>query len=221
MDARSLPIFPLPLVLFPGVVLPLHIFEPRYRRMLEDALAGDRRFGIVFLPEHTAERELPAGHVGTMAEIQTAERLPDGRSTIIVRGVERFALRRWMASPSPYHVAEVEPYADLAADEAPLRGVAARVKEQFERVARAARCLSDDEGPAPSFPDDPALLAFRIAAVIDLDLPARQRLLVSRSPGERLREIEALLVRAVEPLERRAEVHERAKRNGHGPTNAA
>src|SRR5919108_2802881 len=110
--ALRLPIFPLAVVLFPGTPLPLHIFEPRYRRMLADCLAGDRRFGLIFLPEATAERELPPGHVGCVAYIEKAESLPDGRSNIAVSGQERFALGRFVDSPLPYHLAEVAEYLD-------------------------------------------------------------------------------------------------------------
>jgi len=87
----------------------------------------------------------------------------------------------------------------------------------FARVGAAARALADDPDALPSLPDDPTMLAFAIAALIDMDAPARQRLLASRSAGDRLRQIESLLAPAVESLELRAVVHDRAKSNGHGP----
>ncbi len=218
---RRLPLFPLPLVLFPGAPLPLHIFEPRYRVMLADCLEGDREFGIVFRPDGVAERDLPAGHVGCIALVESTELLPDGRSNVLVRGGERFTLDRYVESPRPYHVAEASTYVD--ADEPPLTLApgAARVRELFERVGTAARTLADDPDALPALPDDAALLAFAVAALIDMDAPARQRLLASRSPGERLRDIELLLSPAVDSLERRATVHVRAKSNGHGPHPSA
>jgi hypothetical protein len=114
-------------------------------------------------------------------------------------------------------VAETTAYDD--ADEPPLTLApsAERVRELFLRVGTAARTLTDDPDALPVLPDDPALLAFAVAALIEMEGAARQRLLASRSPGDRLRDIEMLLSPAVDSLERRATVHVRAKSNGHGP----
>src|SRR5580765_5377799 len=91
-----LPLFPLPnVVLFPNVFLPLHIFEPRYREMVADAIAGDRVIGIVLLRsgwEHDYEGRPPVYSVGCNGVITHFERLADGRYNIILRGVERFRI---------------------------------------------------------------------------------------------------------------------------------
>jgi uncharacterized protein len=90
----SLPLFPLPnVVLFPGVYLPLHIFEPRYREMVRDALGDDRIIGMTLLrPGFEAEYEgrPPIYHIGCAGLITHAESLPDGRFNIILQGLERF-----------------------------------------------------------------------------------------------------------------------------------
>lgn len=224
MVARTLPLFPLPVVLFPGVALPLHIFEPRYRRLLADCLDDDRRFGLVYLPESTPERELPRGQVGCVARIESVEPLPDGRSNIVVAGEERFALERFVDDPRPYHVAEVRDYADLPEADQALASLADQVRDRFTRVAASARTLSDDRTPLPALPPGPALLAFRIAALIDTPLTVRYHLLASRSPAGRLREIDRLLSSVEGSLQRRAEMHERARGNGRatgGPPPAA
>src|SRR5204862_871867 len=108
--ARELPIFPLPLVLCPGVPHPLHIFEPRYRQLLADCLAGDRRFGIAYVTA-TADPEAAAephpGDVGCVAHIQSARELPDGRSDILTEGERRFVLLEWCASDRLYRRARV------------------------------------------------------------------------------------------------------------------
>ena len=212
-----LPLFPLPLVLFPGAPLPLHIFEPRYRQMLADCLDGDSRFGIVFRPEGIEETDLEAGRVGCVAEVDDAHTLPDGRSNIVVHGVRRFALRRFVDSPAPYHVAEVAEYEDLPEDVSTLDPIASRVRELFARVGRAARTLADDHDPLPSLPDDADSLSFGIAALIDIEPSHRQEILASRLASDRLRSIERLLAGAVDSLESRARVHGRAKSNGRGP----
>ncbi len=216
-----MPLFPLPLVLLPGARLPLHIFEPRYRQMLGDIFAEGRarEFGIMFRPDGVAERDIPAGHVGCVAHVDRMEGLPDGRANIFVTGARRFRLERFVLTDRLYHVGEVTTYDDAAEPAADLMPAADRLRELFQRVGTAARALADDADALPALPEDPKLLAFAIAAVIDMDAPARQRLLSSRSPAERLRELDGLLAPAVESLEHRAVVHARAKSNGHGPSS--
>jgi Lon protease-like protein len=215
--ASTLPIFPLPLVLFPGVTIPLHIFEPRYRRMLADCLERDRRFGIIFLAEGTSEESLGGGSdVGCVAHVLTNELLPDGRSNITVAGRERFTLRAIVPSPLPYHVGMIVPHEDTPESADALEPLATQVRERFERIARAARAISDDADALPPLPDDPAMLAFHVASFIDLNPEERQRLLASTSARDRLRSVDRVLAPAVDPMERNAVTHTRAKTNGHG-----
>jgi len=107
----AIPIFPLPnVVLFPNVFLPLHIFEPRYRDMVADALAGDRIIGIVLLrpgwePEY--EGRPPVYGVGCAGVVTNAERLPDGRYNIVLQGLEKFRIVDEDASKT-YRIAQVE-----------------------------------------------------------------------------------------------------------------
>jgi Lon protease-like protein len=215
---RLLPLFPLPLVLFPGAPLPLHIFEPRYRRLLADAMHGTREFGIIFKPEDTTEDAIESGSVGCVARIAQSEMLPDGRSNIIVHGLQRFTFHRFVVSDAPYWVGEVSEYEDRAEGAAPLEEDVERVCALFRRVGSAARVIADDTDPLPELPADPALVSFAIAGYVDLDPAHRQRLLASRSPRERLTEVESLLERALQPIEAHAAAHRRASSNGHGPT---
>lgn len=107
-----LPLFPLPtVVLFPNVFLPLHIFEPRYREMVADAIASDRLVGMVLLRpgwEHDYEGRPPVYEIGCSGLITHFERLPDGRYNIILRGVERFRIAQEEHERS-YRRAVVEP----------------------------------------------------------------------------------------------------------------
>ena len=216
MSVYLLPLFPLPLVLFPSAPLSLHIFEPRYRQMLSDCAAGDSRFGIMYRPEHIAENELEVGRVGCVAEVDDTRTLPDGRSNIVVHGVRRFSLHRFVVSPAPYYVAEVADYDDIAEDAELLAPVAARVRSLFDRVWRAARMLSDEYDAPPPLPEEPDALSFAIAALIDIEVPQRQELLTSQSASARLITIDQALAGAVDSLEARAKVHGRAKSNGRG-----
>jgi Lon protease-like protein len=110
-----LPIFPLPnVVLFPNVFLPLHIFEPRYREMVADALASDRLIGMVLLRrgwERNYEGQPPIYDIGCSGVITHAERLDDGRYNLVLRGVERFRIREEDTSLS-YRRAAIEPLAE-------------------------------------------------------------------------------------------------------------
>lgn len=214
---RTLPLFPLPVVLFPGVARPLHVFEPRYRRLLADCLQGDRRFGLPFCVDGDGERDLPAGHVGCVASIESAEPLPDGRSNIVISGQERFALVRYVDAGTPYLVGEVVAYPDLPEPPAELEAAAAHVRSVFARVVRAARTIADNRTPVPTLPNDPALVAYHIASVIDMPLAARQELLGLRSAIARLAEITRVLDRVIGAIEQGATQHTLARGNGHGP----
>jgi ATP-dependent Lon protease len=213
---EHLPLFPLPLVLFPGTALPLHIFEPRYRQLLADCLDGDRRFGIARLPEGMAEVELPPGTIGCVAEVVDTEALPDGRSNIVVRGAERFAFVSLVSSSRPYHICSAEVVEDEFEIGAELDALVAHVRDVFQRVARAARTLADDPDPLPELPDDAASLSFAIAAMIDIGLDERQELLASRSPLQRLRHLDRVLSAALSAIVTRAQIHTLAKTNGRG-----
>jgi uncharacterized protein len=107
-----LPIFPLPnVVLFPQVFLPLRIFEPRYRSMVADALAGDRMIGMALLRpgwEATYEERPPIYKIGCSGVISHCEKLPDGRYNIVLRGLERFEIER-EDHARPYRRAEIRP----------------------------------------------------------------------------------------------------------------
>src|SRR5436190_5055518 len=96
---RELPIFPLPVVLFPGMPMPLHIFEERYRKMLTDIRAGNNLFGLSYFDAADADRELPpAGHIGCVAEVAETQALPDGRSNILAVGVVRYEIESYVES---------------------------------------------------------------------------------------------------------------------------
>ena len=120
----SLPIFPLPtVVLFPNVFLPLHIFEPRYRQMVADALAGDRIIGMVLLEpgyENEYEGAPPVYPTGCSGLITHVERLPDGRFNIILKGIEKFRIEREQPPTEIvlYREAQVGPLSEtLSADD--------------------------------------------------------------------------------------------------------
>src|SRR5580765_1960322 len=108
-----LPIFPLPLVMLPNELLPLHIFEDRYRQMLKDVEQEGNFFGVtLFEPQGSFIEKPPTKTVGCVAEIREAETLPDGRSNILTLGVVRYRLVDYVDTGEPYLVANVEFFED-------------------------------------------------------------------------------------------------------------
>lgn len=210
----TIPIFPLPnAVLFPNVFLPLHIFEPRYRRMLADCLAGDRRFGIT--PTGKDDRMPDPGTVGCIAEIRVNQELPDGRSNIIVFGGERFVLTGSVADATPYFVAMVQTFEDEP-DTEPQDESPARLREAFTGYYALLRQLNDVEPEDPTLPDDALGLSFHVAAAIDCDPGVKQRLLVERSTARRVQALLMLIPILTAGVESSLRVHRRAHTNGRG-----
>lgn len=215
---NELPLFPLPLVLFPGVPLPLHIFEDRYRQMFADVSVSNKLFGLSYFDINTATNTRPpVGHVGCAAEIVESQPLPDGRFNVLTVGLIRYRVVEYVEAGEPYLVGRVEFFEDHAEDEELLLDHARHVAELFTRIARAVRALNDDRASLPNLPDaEPERLSFLVAAAMELDAEAKQGLLELRSSAERLERISKLLSQVVGNYEERARTHKVAKGNGHG-----
>lgn len=208
-----LPIFPLGVVLFPTTPLPLHIFEPRYQRMLADCLEGDRTFGITPVG---ADGELPEpGAVGCMAEIRVNQELPDGRSNIVVLGRSRFVLTKVLQEPVPYHVALVQPFEDQPGSQ-PAEERTAQLRDLFQNYLGLLRKLNDLQAEETPLLDDPAGLTFHAAAAAECDASIKRRLLTERSIARRVDALLLLLPLLTRTLERGLEVHQQAHTNGRG-----
>jgi ATP-dependent Lon protease len=201
---RTLPLFPLPLILLPGEVIPLHIFEPRYRQMLEDIQAGNNLFGLSYFEPGGAEQTRPpAGHTGCVAELKEAETLPDGRSNIVVAGVVRYRMEEYVTF-----------FED--AEEDGLDELAKEVKEFFTRVANAAHNLSGERGALPDLPDiGPQELSFLIAASFNFENEVKIELMETRSTRVRLEALRTILKQAAEKIDETAHISKISKTNGH------
>jgi Lon protease-like protein len=216
---RELPIFPLPLVLFPGAIQALHIFEPRYRALLADALAGDRRFGIAYVeaasPTDVDPAPAPApGDVGCTAEIAETQLLADGRSNIVTVGASRFTLVRWLASDRGYRLAQVAEFEDDPVDPSEAVAAATSVRRDFRRLLTALTVLTDRQMESAEPPGDPQALSFHVAARLELEPPLQLELLRLRSTVARLRQLDAILAPLAVEAAARAEVRAHARRNG-------
>lgn len=200
MSSTRLPMFPLSAVLFPHAAMPLHVFEPRYRDLMRDCLAGDRRFGIVLIVRGS---EVGGGDErsarGTRGVITEASELPDGRWVLVVEGESLITVDEWLPD-DPYPVAlvrDVEPEPGVG-DATPL------VIAAGQRVRRA-RALLAEQGGAPPLPPDLVLdgagdseaASWHLCAAAPLTAYDAQRLLSAAGTPERLR----LLAELMEDLE--------------------
>ena len=201
-----LPLFPLGSVLYPGLALPLHIFEERYRLLVSRLSEGEsdveRSFGVVAI---RAGHEVGSASAHTLHEVGTAAVLrrvtpyPDGRSDILTAGSRRFRLLA-VDDSEPYLQAEVEWLDEEAGDPAQVDVRAVRVAEGFRRYQQL---LGGDEeadadadaGEGTPLPDDPGVLSYLVSAAMVLDLGDRQRLLAAPTVADRLRMLERLLER--------------------------
>jgi Lon protease-like protein len=213
----ELPLFPLPVVLFPGVPLPLHIFEPKYRQMLDDVRVTNNLFGLSYFDPSASDRDIPpAGHVGCVAEITETQTMPDGRSNILTVGVIRYRIDSYVERGDAYLVARVIYFEDEEEDYSLLADSAREVAETFTRIAQAVRIINDERATLPDISNtEPQRLSFLVAAAMEIEAEVKQELLELRSTSERLRRLRDMLTRAVASYEERARIHELAKGNGH------
>jgi len=187
--------FPLSTVLFPGAGLALHVFEPRYRALVADCLAGDGAFGVVLIARGS---EVGGGDervsVGTEAGIEIAQPLPDGRWRLLARGRRPIEVQTWTGE-DPYPRAVVGDVIDPG-EPSPER------LDQAARSVRRAFALASELGAGPSSPDDQPLAAAMAEAAWQLCARAplgpldHQRLLEATGPDDRL----ALFVELVDAV---------------------
>ena len=200
-DYIQLSLFPLNLVLFPGMALPLHIFEERYKAMIGDCLEREEPFGIVLIKEGQEAGE-PAEpfRIGTTARIVQTERLEEGRMNILTRGEHRFELVE-ITQQLPHLAGRVKILEEDPGDEPSV--ATAEIAEGYASFLRNLTALAGGWTAQAQVPDDPVQLSFAVAASlatsIDIPVQVRQQLLEVATAKERL---DLLL----EPLNRGNEV---------------
>jgi Lon protease-like protein len=194
------PLFPLGLVLVPGEMVPLHIFEERYKLMIGECLDEEREFGIIWLADDALK------DVGCAARItKVLERFDDGRLNVVVQGTTPFRLDRRIGD-LPYPAGDVELLHDEPdTDEEALERARASYADLVERVT--------DARPEPEVLSQ--LGAYDMAATLDIAPGAKQELLELRSEPARLEQLEGLFATALERMETAARVAEQASGNGH------
>ncbi len=188
----TLPIFPLSLVLFPGMTLPLHVFEERYKRMIGLCIRENLDFGVVLAGAPTAGPDQCVTYsVGTTAHISGATRFPDGCMNLITTGEQRFRILSldWELA---YCVARVEWLPEPLSDAAAVRSQAARRWNAFRRQIAA---MTNAEFVAADLPVDPTEASYALAASLPVSDFEKQRLLEATDAATRLREAIQLINR--------------------------
>jgi len=200
VPVQDFPLFPLGIVALPTESVPLHVFEDRYRRMIEECLDGESQFGIVWL----SEEELKP--IGCACEIERVlERMEDGRFTILVRGTRVFRLLQ-RRDDLPYPAGIVEFVSEH--EEVPDDELAGEAHELYGELVEQAtdRTLSEEELDAMD--------AYSMAATIDFGTDAKQELLELRSENARLRLLTLLFRAAIKQMEMVERAQLRARSNG-------
>jgi Lon protease-like protein len=200
MATREIGIFALGTALAPGELLPLHIFEERYKELIDECVELERDFGLVYADESGVKE------TGTRARVaDVLERFDDGRLNVLVEGGERFQVQRLTRGRS-FLTAEVEPVEDDWGE--PDEEAAARAMEAF----RALAAVAGAEAEVP--PLDSTRLSFEVAARVEIAAEAKQELLELRSENARLQRIRELLDATREGILAARRLAEHAKTNG-------
>jgi Lon protease-like protein len=201
-----LPLFPLGLVLLPEEVVPLHIFEERYKLMIGECLEHDSEFGIIWMSDDGLK------DVGCTARVtQLLERMEDGRMNVLVQGSEPFRLLR-RVEDLPYPAGDVELLDEDEHGPEDPAGPLDTAAEARERYADLVERVTDAR---PSDRDLEQLDAYGMAATLDFALDAKQGLLELRSEQRRLERLDALFSSTLERIDHAERVAEQARGNGH------
>lgn len=200
-NAFETPMFPLGTVCFPHAVLPLHVFEPRYRALVADCLAADRRFGVVLIERG---HEVGGGDqrfaLGTMNRIVQANELPDGRWALVTVGTERVTVREWLPD-DPYPRAVVVPRPDVA----PARDATGAVDAARTALVRVHALRAELGLPAHTgdllVDDDVVRLSYEAAILAPVGPLDAHALLACDDPVDRLQRVTDLLAGEIELLQ--------------------
>lgn len=194
------PQFPLGSILFPTMILPLHVFEPRYRALINDVLDGENEFGVVAI-----ERGSEVGgddtryEVGTIAKVLECETFDDGRSEVVSVGTSRFRVTEWLPE-DPYPLAEIE----LWPDDDPSTSNASDLDDvvaKLERYIGLASKAGIDLGQLPVLSDELGVATMQVTALSPLGTFDKQQLLEAPGPDQRLPMLEEALAGAIELLQ--------------------
>jgi len=202
--SETVPLFPLGTVLFPGLLLPLHIFEDRYRRLVRDLAAQPepRQFGVIAIRQgrETGVDGIQALHeIGCIASLRQVKPLEDGRYDVVTVGTQRFRLAG-LDDSKPYLQGQVDLLTEETGDEAAAAQAARVVRDGFRAYLSALAGRGVTHISAPELPEDPVTLSYLVAASMIIDLGDRQALLAEPDALHRLTAERTLLSRELTML---------------------
>jgi uncharacterized protein len=185
VPSQWLPLFPLNVVLFPHMALPVHIFEQRYRRMIADCLEEGHSFGVVAIREGSETGPATPYDVGTLAKIVRTDRLDDGRMNMLVMGASRFEILR-TSDDRPYLRGQIHIIPEAGDDLDATARLTERVAITFRQYSNLLRELVGRQPDEAEPPMEPELLSYLIAAALNLQVQEKQSLLAERRTDTRL-----------------------------------
>jgi len=202
-DKARLPLFPLNVVLFPGMMLPLHIFEERYKIMVKECIGNSQPFGVVLAKAKHVQLINPTSSsldemydVGTTAHITAVEHLQDGRMNLITVGQDRFVIKNIELGANDFFVGQVDPFpVQRSRNPIQIKGLTKKlrplVKQYIDHLAEA----SGEDLSEATLPTDPTALAFLAAAAMQGPLADKQKLLATES-------LTPLVAKAIKAIDR-------------------
>lgn len=215
---EKLAIFPLATVLFPGAILPLRIFEERYKMLMNYAIENDGVFGLSYRNDAFIGRETPpeVGSIGCIAKINAVVPLEEGKMNIISTGVVRYRVLG-LIQTAPYPLARVEPVADDLEPGADLNQIFEDIAGICKKFLDAAQALDEANAPiSQDLPEDPEAFSLLVSSALPIDNDAKQALLEMTSTRLRLTRLRSHVMRALADYNERIKIQEIAKTNGHG-----
>ena len=198
---NTLPLFPLNLVLFPGMDLPLHIFEERYKDMIRECLNNDSPFGVVLIKEGLEVGE-PAEpeRIGTSTRILRSEVLDQGRLNIMTKGDRRFEIEE-ITQRVPHVVGRVRYLVEIEGNG--CSELVPQINDEYVELVRNLTALTGGYTSRVETPEDPIELSYAIAANLNLEPHLRQSLLVTETAATRLADLIRMLRQGNEAMRKR------------------
>ncbi len=214
----EIPIFPLAMVLFPGTLLPLHIFEERYKEMMRYAIDHNGIFGLSFRDQANVGKEtLPEiGSIGCLAKINAVMPLEDGRMNLISSGVMRYKVIGYNQT-LPFLIARIETFTDEPEHDEELTQLFKSLSKTSKELVAAAQSLNETDALFnPDLPEDPEAFSLHIASLLPIENDVKQAFLEMTSTRSRLIRLKTLINSTLSNYTTRLQMQERAKSNGHG-----
>jgi Lon protease-like protein len=215
---EEIAIFPLGAVLFPGAIMPLHIFEDRYKQMIRYAIENGGVFGLSYRSDARLGRETPPepGSIGCVAKINAVVPLEEGRINIVSTGLIRYRVLALQQS-TPFVVARIEPVTDDLEPGEDLNRVFSDIVDTCKRFLAAAQALDESSAPVNQDPpEEPEAFSLLVASALPIDNDAKQMLLEITSTRLRLSRLRPYVSAALLDYDDRIKTQQMAKGNGHG-----